>query len=203
MGRKSLAPTRRAEILDAFEECIVTHGLEASSFQRIAATAGMDRAMIRHYFGTREALVDAVVERAVGRWTDLLSAAVENGSDPPLGDVVDVFFGPDLQGDRAEALWLEVTAFSARSEPTRKALTRAYKGLFAGVKNALKCFFPDVPTEERTLAAFNIVALLERSGTFAWVGMDRRSIPLARTLIGRVVDGLADLQEEAAAPERS
>ena len=65
MGRKSLADERRKDILDAFECSILERGIQGSSFQHIAQALGMDRKIISHYFGNREALVDAMTQRIV------------------------------------------------------------------------------------------------------------------------------------------
>ena len=65
MPRPDLTEQRTAEILDAFERCIVRHGLDGSSLEKIGEEAGMKRPILRHYVGNREALVMALAERVI------------------------------------------------------------------------------------------------------------------------------------------
>lgn len=198
MGRKSLADTRKTEILDAFEDCVVEHGLEASSFQRIAEVLEMDRAMIRHYFGSRDALVRAMIDRVIDRWASGLTSLAAEVPPAPFDMLVEAFFSPALQGHRAEALWAEVVAHSARSSSTRAALKAGYAALFRGVSDALARCFPDVSARERARAGFNIALLLERSGTFKWIGVARSAHATARELIAETIERLGESQERAA-----
>jgi AcrR family transcriptional regulator len=65
MGRPSLAESRRAQILDAYEECVLQFGMEASSLEAIADQAGIKRSVVRHYMGNRAELRRAFVERII------------------------------------------------------------------------------------------------------------------------------------------
>src|SRR5215471_6974743 len=81
MGRPSLADTRRPQILRAFEDCVLKYGLEGSSLERIAQQAGVRRSLIRHYFGNKdelaEALVAGIIERTIAESQDLANASGE------------------------------------------------------------------------------------------------------------------------------
>src|SRR5215469_18291205 len=81
MGRPSLADTRRPQILRAFEDCVLKYGLEGSSLERIAQHAGVRRSLIRHYFGNKddlaEALVAGIIERTIAESQDLANATGE------------------------------------------------------------------------------------------------------------------------------
>ena len=54
MGRKSLAEKRINQILDAFEQGIIEHGVEGVSLQQTAVLAGVNLGMIHHYIGRRD-----------------------------------------------------------------------------------------------------------------------------------------------------
>jgi AcrR family transcriptional regulator len=69
MGRPSLADSRRAQILDAYEECVLQFGMEARSLEAIADQAGIKRSVVRHYMGNRAELRRAFVERIISRAT--------------------------------------------------------------------------------------------------------------------------------------
>jgi AcrR family transcriptional regulator len=60
-GRRSGDSGTRDAILDAALELFATHGYEGASIRAIAGAAGVDPALIRHFFGDKEALFAAVV----------------------------------------------------------------------------------------------------------------------------------------------
>jgi AcrR family transcriptional regulator len=57
--------TARSLILDAAEGQLITAGAAAIRLQEVAATAGVSHPTVLHYFGSREALVEAVIERSL------------------------------------------------------------------------------------------------------------------------------------------
>jgi TetR/AcrR family transcriptional regulator, transcriptional repressor of bet genes len=60
MGRPSVAPQRRRQIVDATIQCMAAHGVSGTTLERIADTAGMGRGLVRHFAGNRdELLIDA------------------------------------------------------------------------------------------------------------------------------------------------
>lgn len=69
-------------IVDAAEECLRRFGLQRASMAAIAAQAGVSRGTVYLHFAHRQALVDAVLERAAARFVE--SAAVEVARQPSL-----------------------------------------------------------------------------------------------------------------------
>ncbi len=63
MARPSLAPQRIEEILNALEVCILKYGIQATSLENIAETAGMKRTILRHYIGNRDDIICALSKR--------------------------------------------------------------------------------------------------------------------------------------------
>jgi AcrR family transcriptional regulator len=55
-GRRPGKQDTREEILAAARETFADHGFESASIRRIAARAGVDPALVHHYFGTKEDL---------------------------------------------------------------------------------------------------------------------------------------------------
>jgi len=79
--RRAIADRNVRAILDAAEELI---GQQAPvTVAAVAAQAGVSRVTVYAHFATGEALLEAVVERAVGHTTTALAAA-EPDSGPPL-----------------------------------------------------------------------------------------------------------------------
>jgi AcrR family transcriptional regulator len=72
------APPASAErILDAAERCMQRYGLRRVSMADVAAEAGMSRGSVYNWFGDRQALVDAVLERTAERFVASSEAVVD------------------------------------------------------------------------------------------------------------------------------
>jgi TetR/AcrR family transcriptional regulator len=56
----------RERILDAAHTVFLRRGTANSRTQEIAAEAGVNKALVHYYFGTKAALADAIFERALG-----------------------------------------------------------------------------------------------------------------------------------------
>lgn len=67
-------PTGRAEVvdavLDAAERLFADAGPSDVSLRAIAAEAGVSYGLVHRHFGTREVLIDRLLERYAERWTD-------------------------------------------------------------------------------------------------------------------------------------
>lgn len=191
MGRKSLAVERREDILNAFEQCIVERGIEGTSFQHIAQLLGMDRKMISHYFGNREALVDAMTERIASGFTSHVNKVMANlGPLATVMELVDAFYDQVNASEHTDSLWMEICAYATRSEAVRKRLQESYDNMFWSVGKVLKCEYPNLTKEEAQTAVYTISTLLDRSSTFEWIGVKKAPIKLARVAITKVLESL-------------
>ena len=71
----------RALILSAAEEVFAQQGYRGATTAAIAAKAGLPKANVHYYFGTKEALYRAVLEDILGLWLGELDRITE-ASDP-------------------------------------------------------------------------------------------------------------------------
>jgi TetR/AcrR family transcriptional regulator len=69
-------PSTRDRILGAALVSFGTRGVEATSLDNLAAGLGLRKQTILHHYGSKERLVDAVVERAAVELTDALEMAL-------------------------------------------------------------------------------------------------------------------------------
>ncbi|MEL7315053.1 MAG: TetR/AcrR family transcriptional regulator [Cyanobacteria bacterium J06635_15] len=191
MGRKSLAAERREDILDAFEQCILERGIEGTSFQHIAQVLGMDRKIISHYFGNREALVDAVTQRIVDGFDSRMNEALANLEQAAgVMELVDAFYSQEGSAERTEILWAEILAYATRSEAVRDRLRQSYGKLFWAVGEALKREYPTVPKKQLQTAVYTVATLLDRSPMFEWIGVKGSPIKSAKVAIAKVLESL-------------
>ena len=191
MGRKSLVAERRENILDAFEQCMLERGIEGTSFQHIAQVLRMDRKMISHYFGNREALVDAMTQRIVDDFDLRMNEALSNLEESAgVMDLVEVFYGQQDVIERTEILWTEILAYATRSETIRNRLRQSYEKMFRTVGEVLEREYPNIPKKQLQTAAYTVATLLDRSPTFELIGVRGASIKSAKVAIEKVLEGL-------------
>ena len=79
--KRRSAETAREEILAAAERRLIADGPAALRLQDLAAEVGISHPAILHHFGSREGLVNAVVERAIAKLhADLIAAIAGSGT---------------------------------------------------------------------------------------------------------------------------
>ncbi len=85
-GRRKGAPDTREAILASARDAFADKGFDGASVRVIATGAGVDPALVHHYFGTKEQLFLATVEVPVDP-ADFLPLALD-GDDDHLGERV-------------------------------------------------------------------------------------------------------------------
>ena len=78
-GEDAEVPTAD-RVVDAAVECILDEGFYRASTNAIARRAGVTWGVIQHHFGTREALMLAIFERAARRMDELFGSAELQGA---------------------------------------------------------------------------------------------------------------------------
>ena len=92
-GRRPGAPDTRAEVLAAARTSFAQKGFRGTTIRAVAASAGVDPALVHHYFGTKD---------------DLFVAALEMPVDPRAVLAPVVAAGPDGAGERLLRTFLSV-----------------------------------------------------------------------------------------------
>lgn len=100
-GRRPGSPDTRAAILDAARALFAVGGLSGTSVRAIAAKAGVDPALVHHYFGTKDDLFVAALALPVDL-REVLAGVVAAGEPETVAErLLQVFFSvwddPDLQ----------------------------------------------------------------------------------------------------------
>jgi len=116
--RRRSAPETRKAILEAAQKRLIEGGPDALRLQDIASVLGISHPAIRHHFGSREGLLQALVRRALGALQDELLAALDRPADKPAATaerLLERVF--ETLGDRGHARLLAWMALSGRGEP--------------------------------------------------------------------------------------
>lgn len=126
-GRRPGDPDTRGEVLAAARRTFADRGYHAATIRTIAAEAGVDPALVHHYFGRKDELFAAAVELPIG--PEALATRVFAG-------------GLDGAGTRLAEVFFEVWERQA----TRQALLTMLRGAFGTVAGAavLREFFGQV-----------------------------------------------------------
>lgn len=88
-------PGARDALLDAASRLFARHGATEVSLRRVASEAGVTPAMVHYYFGGKEGLYDAMLERTfagvIERVRSVAGRSPDSGSPPdPLGALLEV-----------------------------------------------------------------------------------------------------------------
>lgn len=107
-------PVTKQRILSAAEHHFARDGYHATSLRSITATAKVNLAAVNYHFGSKEALLEAVIERRLNPLNErrlaqleaLLNQAEQIGELPACRDILRTFIEPTLnlrqQGSEAE-----------------------------------------------------------------------------------------------------
>ena len=72
----------RERILEAAEDVVLTDGVSCLTLEKAAARAGISKGGVLYHFRTKDALVEAMVERLAGRFDEGVAAHRERRPDP-------------------------------------------------------------------------------------------------------------------------
>ncbi|WP_135506574.1 TetR/AcrR family transcriptional regulator [Roseovarius aestuariivivens] len=139
---------KKAAILSATTKLLISDGLNALSFEAVAAKAGLSRQLVRYYYPSLDALMIAVCDHLGAAYRDLLIAGIVDLKQVErLPFFLDFFF--DLADghkmpDNLEA-YDAFLAYSVTSEAFRERLCSTYKTLGDVMVHELKIAYPDLP----------------------------------------------------------
>lgn len=110
-GRPLLADASNAReaLLDAAVAAFAEAGVAASPTRSIARAAGLTPAMVHYYFGSREALIDAVVEERLARFIQSVFANAPPADAPAaalVAAIVDRVFADVARMPWMPAIWI-------------------------------------------------------------------------------------------------
>ncbi len=156
----------------------------------VAAAAGMQRSVVRHYVGNRTDLVRAAVEVLTGRYEESIRSAV--GDAPTVERWLDLMFGQSwVSGMGNEDRALDVLLHEAVRDPVTRDLIKAmYELLVDEMAQLIRAEHPGATATAARHVAYQIVCLAEHGVTMQQLGFAPEYSRAARQQAGRLVDEL-------------
>jgi AcrR family transcriptional regulator len=160
--RRRTPEQARQEILDAATGLIAEHGPDGVTLARVAATAGVARGLVSHYFGTYGSLVREVLRQEDARHRERVRARVADDDGVPYAArMLDVVF-TTLADEQYLRLWAWSALHPEHGVLASDGLAGIADMMEAGLRSALPA--DRVPTRERIEA----VLLLGMSGAYGY-----------------------------------
>jgi AcrR family transcriptional regulator len=159
---------KRRAILDVAAAVFADRGMEKASMSQIAAQAQVSKALLYHYYPSKDALIFAIIATHL----DELDAAIAAADDPRLepalrlrrlvGAVLENYRGADNQHK------VQLNAAQALSETQRAEITEQERGIVRRFSTVLDAINPALNRPERPLLTPVTMSLF---GMMNWVYM--------------------------------
>lgn len=138
-------------LLDAANRLFAAKGPADVSLREIAREANVNHGMVHRYFGTRDDLVDRLLERMATDWTDFAQSADD------FGAAVDRMLGTDESAETSAGAWIRLLAWSLLTEAPASsgAAQRRYATL-----DLLPAMLKDRDEDDATATTAAVLALV-------------------------------------------
>lgn len=165
VGRPSKARERIAEILRVTATVVARDGLANTTLSRVAGAAGMQRTLVLHYFGSRDALIQAFVNQAVAAYG---TAMLRVHTGEPLRQRVAAMFTPGAYHSREDlVVWSELVALGARDPTVRQRLRTLWtQHWLPDLEHQLAAQYPAASQDAIGAAAYALACLFEAHWAF-------------------------------------
>lgn len=134
---RRLAPAeRRARLEVAACACIAEGGMRAFTVDRVAAQAGVSRALVLHHYGSMEGLLAAVYARMYRDWIAAMEAPRPGLTR--LQVIVEALVSPELLDRQVLAVWLALWGEAASNPRLGAEHRRLYASYRASIAAAIR-----------------------------------------------------------------
>ncbi len=177
-----MQPVRRRQLIDATIETIHRHGFADTTISRIAGAAGMSSGIISHYFGGKNALLEATMRFLMQELRSDFLARVGKAQTPEerLEAIVATNFNEEQFTPQVIGAWLSFWSQVPFSEALRRLNMIYFKRLASNLRHELRLLTTDQRAEEiATVVAALIDGIWVRSG----LAPGRSNVGAARQMV--------------------
>ncbi|GAA0589314.1 TetR/AcrR family transcriptional regulator [Paenochrobactrum glaciei] len=163
----------RATILDAAEQVVLRDGAARLTLDAVAVVAGISKASVIYDYKTKQALIQAVVERWIAGWGERLDKATEpyiDGDDARLRGRIDV--ARDYKEEEDGAVVFQLCSAMTQDEQLRQTMNEGFRQelgkMLSSTKNPDKALL--------ALLAIEGMSILQMFGVVEWQPEQREKI---------------------------
>lgn len=129
MGRKSMADTRRQEIITAFYQCVNNEGLANASIRKVAGLAGVQPSMIHHYFKDRDEMIVQMVDNFSDTIFNDFIKITDSYKNPSerFFKALEFMYSPSMINKEYSGFFLECCVEARRNPRVRATLARTFR----------------------------------------------------------------------------
>lgn len=166
---------KREHILDTAEKLFAEFGYEGTSTRLLAKEAGVNVAMISYYFGSKEKLFEALVERRTAYTHEKLTNLVKEETNPwlKLDKVIELYIERILSNPKFHRIMCREISLLQRSgmtENLNNILVKNAKELIKIVKQGIKAkVFREVDPEMTVATLFGTISQTTMSVTLSYL----------------------------------
>lgn len=161
MYRKNIPERRKQQLINAACEVIGDVGLAGVTISQVASLAGMSSGLVSHYFGDKEAFLDATMRKVLRDLHDAIAECRKNADNSvkaQLFAIIDGNFHPSQTNPLSMRIWLDFWAASMH-QPTLSRLQRVNdQRLFS---NICYQFQRNMPKDKARQAARGLAAMID------------------------------------------
>ncbi len=153
-GRRPGSTTTRADILDAARELFSTGGYDGTTIRAIATRAGVDPALVHHFFGSKDDLfltVLRVPETVMTRVPQIVGGDLQHAGEQLTRFYLDLY----ESGETRSAMLTSIRSAVAQEEAARILRDSISARIFVAVGELL----PDRPALRMSLAMSHLTGL--------------------------------------------
>ncbi|MEM7215443.1 MAG: TetR/AcrR family transcriptional regulator [Pseudomonadota bacterium] len=194
MGRTSLKSKRKLEIVEAFEQCVIDYGLEATTIEMVAEKAGVRRDAVYHNVGNREKLIqtsiDYLIEKCIGHLSqDFLEAA-------PKHDRIELFLselfgGGFMQNHQNDWTVIEeLTHAAARNDATKIQVRKMYEAYAEEISESIGKVLGIQLDDKVRETAYVIMCLAEENAAMQDLGLPKSRSETAKAVARNLINQL-------------
>lgn len=199
----------KQEILNAAETLFARSGYHASSMRAITENAGVNLALVNYHFGSKEALLEAVISRRLRPVNELRlktlleirDRAEQRKERPDIRDILRAYIEPVFGAGEAERGWADFTnligrAFTESDETVQRVLLGHMKPVNRFMLGILGDALPRLSAEEIFWRYQFVIGALSRairmSSSPGYGRLKKNFETDSETLIGMLVHFVAE-----------
>lgn len=182
MPKVGMQPVRRRQLIDATIETIHRHGFADTTIARISKAAGMSSGIISHYFGGKNALLEATMRFLMQELRSDYLARLPKAKTPMdrLEAIIDTNFNGEQFTPQVTVAWLSFWAQVPFSEELSRINNIYFQRLASNLRHELRQLTTDQRAEEISAA---IAAMIDGIWVRTGLSLGRSDVSAARKMV--------------------